>query len=116
MQFDYIDEALRKEWKDLVKSNPASGYMQSFFWTEFQNMLGWTSYKIGIFDDKKLVGGAIVSKFPFSKNTNILFIPEGPVLPYHLSECEELFHALMAEVDKVADLKGNVLTSHLRIE
>ena len=116
MDFGYIDLFLQKSWEGLVKTNPASGYMQSFFWSEFKNMLGWKTFKIGIFDQGKLTGGAVVAKFPFSKNKNILYIPEGPVLPYQDPKSKEMFHNLMREIDKIADLKGESLTTHLRIE
>lgn len=117
MNFGYIDPSLQKAWEDLVKTNPSSGYMQSFFWTKFKNTLGWKTFKIGIFEKKQLIGGAIIAKFPFSPNINILYIPEGPILSYENPKmAEKMFHNLMREIDKIADLKGESLTSHLRIE
>lgn len=116
MKLGYIDESLQKEWEDLVKTNPASGYMQSFWWTQFKNLLGWETFKIGIFDKKKLIGGAVVSKYSHFKNKSILCIPEGPVLPYDKPESEEMFHTLISEIDKIANLKDGKLTSHLSIE
>lgn len=116
MSFGYIDESYRVEWEKLVAENPASGFMQSFFWARFNNLLGWPTYKIGVFDGKKLVGGAMVGKFKTDNNHNYLYIPEGPVIPYSASEAGGFFDGLIAEIDKIADLRGESLTSHLRID
>jgi len=115
MQFKYIDQLLQKEWENQVRENPFSGFMQSCFWTKFANLLNWPTFKIGLFDKNKLIGGAVVTKFTSGKN-NYLYIPEGPVLPFEEKKAEEMFHSLIREADKIADLKGENLTSHLRIE
>lgn len=116
MQFKYLDQSLKTKWEDLTKKNSAAGYMQSFFWSEFKNTLGWETFKIGIFEKNKLIGGAVVSKYSHYKNKSVLYIPEGPVLPFDAVEAETIFHQLIGEIDKVANLKGEKLTSHLRIE
>lgn len=113
MNLVYIDQPLQKQWQSLVKNAPYSGFMQSFFWADFKAKTGWQTYKIGISENNKLIGGAIVYKFQFSKNKNFLYIPQGPILPY---DQEKYFHTLISEIDKVADLKGENLTTHLRIE
>lgn len=116
MILKYIENKYQKDWEDLTKANPASGYMQSFFWTELQNLLGWETFKIGFFEKDKLLGGAIVAKYSHFKNRSILCIPEGPVLPYGQPEAEEMFQKLIGEIDKIANLTGEKLTSHLSIE
>jgi peptidoglycan pentaglycine glycine transferase (the first glycine) len=117
MNLVYINESRRSEWERLTQTNPASGFMQSFYWTKFKNLLGWKSYKIGIEENGQLIGGAIVTKYLHFKNKNILQIPEGPVLPYeNPAKAKEMFELLISEIDTVADLSGNQLTSHLSIE
>jgi peptidoglycan pentaglycine glycine transferase (the first glycine) len=117
MNLIYIDDSRQKEWEHLTKTNPASGYMQSFFWTRFKNQLGWQSYKIGITEHDKLVGGAIVTKYAHMKNRNFLQITEGPILPYdNPKKAEIMFRMLISEIDSVADLAGDSRTSHLSIE
>ena len=116
MKFGYIDEARKNEWEALVAQNPASGYMQSFFWTEFITALGWKTYKIGIFDKGKLIGGAIVGKYDHFKDRNFLVIPDGPVLPYSSKRSLIMFEKLVSEIDSIADLTGKKLSSHLHIE
>lgn len=116
MQFKYIDPALQKYWEDFTKKTPAAGFMQSFFWTDFTNLLGWPTFKIGAFDNENLIGGAIVTKFKTDNGHNYLYIPEGPVLTYNSPESEKIFSGLITEIDKIADLTGDSLTSHLRID
>lgn len=116
MIFKYIDQSMGNAWESLVKQNPSSSFMQSFFWTEFTNLLGWPTYKIGVFENQQLIGGAVVTKFNTDNGHNYLYIPEGPVLPYYLQEAHKIFDALITEIDKVADLSGDSLTSHLRID
>lgn len=115
MKFAYIDDSKKEEWEKLVASNPATGFMQSFAWTKFTNFLGWETFKIGAFDDHQLIGGAMVGKFTF-EDGNYLYIPQGPVIAYQQKEAEQIFHQLIAEVDQIANLKGENLTSHLRID
>jgi lipid II:glycine glycyltransferase (peptidoglycan interpeptide bridge formation enzyme) len=117
MRFGYIDREHQDEWEALVKGNPASGYMQSFAWSEFKQLLGWDTFKIGMYEHDDLVGGAVVSKFSYTPCRNALFISEGPVLPYTKpQQCAALFHSLMKEIDSVANLAGATLTSHLSVE
>ncbi len=116
MRFDYIEDSYKAEWEKLVSQNPASGFMQSFFWTRFTNLLGWPTFKIGVFEDERLIGGAVVTKFATDNGHNYLYIPEGPVLPYNALGSDKIFDGLIAEIDKIADLKGDSLTSHLRID
>lgn len=116
MHFGYIDDSRQAEWEKLVIQNPANGFMQSFFWTRFTNLLGWPTYKVGVFDNKDLIGGAIITKFATDNGHNYLYIPEGPVLPYSSSQADKIFDGFIAEIDKIADLTGGSLTSHIRID
>ena len=117
MQLKYIDASRKKEWEDLVKANPTSGFMQSFFWAEFKKLIGWEIFKIGIFgNNNKLLGGAIVAKYSHFKNKSFIYIPQGPVLPYSKKSSEKMFHKLISEIDNIASLNKGKLTSHLTIE
>lgn len=116
MNFEYIDKNLESGWEKLVAENPASGFPQSFMWTDFKNEIGWKTYKIGLMEEKQIIGGAIIQKFSFSKTKNFLYIPEGPVLPYGEQGAKEMFHGLMGEIDKIVNFKGGQITTHLRID
>lgn len=116
MKFCYIDEFWKISWDELVQHTPWSGFMQSFFWADFKRRIGWDTYKIGAIEKKRLIFGAVVMKFHYSKSTNFLYVPEGPVMDFEGPASEDLFHQLMAEIDTVVDLEGKERTSHLRIE
>ena len=117
MRFGYISPEFENDWEQLLKDNPATGYMQSFAWTGFKNLLAWDTFKIGIFNHDKLVGGAVVSRFAYTPRRNALFISQGPVLPYDSpAQAGKMFAALMLEIDKIANFSGDILTSHLSIE
>jgi len=115
----HITKEHQKEWEDLVKKNPASGFHQSFAWAKFKQVQDWDTYKIGIFSDKnnKLVGGCSILEFSFSNGTNFLYLPEGPVLNYENED--ELFwqwRALETALHSVISLSPNNKTTHIRIE
>lgn len=114
MQFTYIDESRKTEWERLVSQNPASGFMQSFFWADFKRQIGWETFKIAILEKDKIIGGAMIGKFPFSTNNNFLYIPEGPIIPQN--DPQQYFDGLMTEIDKIVDLNGTQRTTHIRIE
>lgn len=116
MKFCFIDHSQMPVWEHLVQQSPSSGFMQSFFWANFKRNIGWDTYKIGVLQKNKLVGGAVIMKFHFSDAINFLYVPEGPVLTMEASSAKDYFDHLMAEIDTVADLKGKERTSHIRIE
>lgn len=115
MKLVYIDNELKEAWEHLVQQSPYSGFMQSFFWSEFKRNTNWSTFKIGLIDNEQLVGGASILKYDFSENKNFLYIPEGPVLDYSSPKAELYFHAIMSEIDKIADFEGAQNTSHMRI-
>jgi peptidoglycan pentaglycine glycine transferase (the first glycine) len=74
--------ALGAQWEDLVRTNPASGFMQSLHWAEVKRRQGLISFHLGIFQDNELIGGAMFYA-PMRRNgAGILVAPEGPVLPW----------------------------------
>lgn len=77
---------LGKEWEQLVRSNSASGFMQSSHWAQFKRQMGLKSHHLGLFADEQLFGGAIFYAAPNTKGAGFLVAPDGPVLPWHDSE------------------------------
>lgn len=92
--------------------------MQSSFWEDFKKKTGWDSISLGLFDDEKLVGGAAVLRFHFSKNGHFLYIPQGPVLDYDSANAEQKFVTIIESIKNNLVSKENDTshTSHLRIE
>jgi peptidoglycan pentaglycine glycine transferase (the first glycine) len=116
VKFVYIDQSLQKQWETLVKSKQSSGFMQSFFWADFKRNSGWETFKIGITENGRLVGGAIVMKYYFGP-MSFLYIPEGPILPYtNEAKSKDLLDKLIKEIDTLVTYWGRYPTTHLRIE
>lgn len=115
MQLKYIDNSLREKWEKLVSNTPESGFMQTFLWADFRRQTGWKTFKIGLFEKEKLIGGAIIMKF-FFENSSFLYIPEGPVFDYENPNTEQNFKLLIKEINKLVTETQDFKTTHLRIE
>jgi peptidoglycan pentaglycine glycine transferase (the first glycine) len=74
-------------WEELVKANPASGFMQSLHWARFKQTQHLVPVHIGLFDDDNiLIGGGIFYTADMIKGTGFMVAPDGPVLPWDKSE------------------------------
>jgi len=115
MEPKFIEKKDQARWDKLVASCPSSGFMQSNFWAEFQKSLGVKIYKIGIFEGKKLLGGAIFLKFAFDKKTNFLYVPEGPVVPFKDKMGKKIFKMIIKESFTLLNIIKSQKTTHLQI-
>jgi lipid II:glycine glycyltransferase (peptidoglycan interpeptide bridge formation enzyme) len=108
-----------QEWDQMIINSPDSGFLQSSFWGEFREKVGWETTKIGLFSKSQLTGGAHVHRFQFKDGTNFLLIAEGPALAAAegpvvtgVADFEEGGTMLINAAKDLADEK----TSHLRVE
>lgn len=71
-------------WEQLVEQNPSSGIMQSLSWACMKRSQGLKSVHIGLFENEKLVGGAIfyLAQEAQSRGTAIMVAPDGPVVDW----------------------------------
>lgn len=74
---------LLNDWETLVKTNSASGFMQSLHWAEFKQKQGLRPLHIGLFANEKLIGGSLFYGATESYGAGVFVAPEGPVLPWH---------------------------------
>ena len=72
----------REVWDALVASNPASGFMQAWRWSEFKALEGYTLIRLGLFDRDALIGGGIAYTFPSLPGAGLAVVPDGPVLDW----------------------------------
>ncbi len=106
-------------WDHYTKENPDFPFMQSNFWCEFREKVGWKSWKLGVFDGKKMVAGSAVLKFVGNgkEKTNFLSIPEGPFLPYKDKNAGKYWKAILDCIEeKIVDREPDLKTTYLRIE
>lgn len=115
----HITKEIEKDWEDLVKKSSAGGFHQAFSWAKFKQWDNWDSYKIGVFDTttNKLIGGCIAYSFECTKETNFIYIPEGPILDYENED--ELFwqwRSLETAIHSIIEISAKMRTTHLRME
>jgi lipid II:glycine glycyltransferase (peptidoglycan interpeptide bridge formation enzyme) len=67
---------------ELVANNPASGFMQSGFWTDFKRTEGYEVLRLVYDLEGRPVGCASLLRFPAGNAPNFVLCPEGPVLPW----------------------------------
>lgn len=65
-------------WNDFFDQNESPSFLQSWEWGEFQKSLGKSIWRLGVYEEKKLLAIALVIKIS-SKRGRFLFIPHGPI-------------------------------------
>ena len=92
-----IKEIQSKEvWEKFLLECKEKTFLQSWHWGEFQEKMGNKIWRLGIFDDEKLIGTASASKIK-AKRGIFLLIQHGPdvrVADYRLRALETLLNEL----------------------
>lgn len=97
-----------KLWNDLAASSEASGFMQSWEWSEFKEAEGAKVERLGIFDGGKLIAGAIVYRVETTLGVSPLAMPHGPVLPWNDPvKAEACFNLLKEKLAAMAERTGS---------
>lgn len=95
MNFRLLGERDKQCWDTLSGADPNSGFMQSWDWSRFKELYGYTVIRAGIFDGDKLCGGALAYAYATPAELSLLAMPDGPVLPdWNAPGAEKLFHGL----------------------
>jgi lipid II:glycine glycyltransferase (peptidoglycan interpeptide bridge formation enzyme) len=96
----------RSAWEALVGSCPSSGFMQSWRWSEFKALEGYTVTRMGLFDEDALAGGVIAYTFPTPSPTpsgaGLAVCPDGPVLDWESPEAASHLQALVRALRSAA--------------
>ncbi len=85
----------REPWDALVASHPASGFMQSWAWSAFKEVEGYTALRLGVFEGAALRGGGIAYVFPSPAEAGLAAMPDGPVLDWGAPDAPAAFRALV---------------------
>ena len=85
----------RDAWDGVVGSSPTSGFMQSWRWSEFKALEGYTVIRMGLFVGGSLVGGAIAYTFPSLPGAGLAVCPDGPVLDWDAPDASSRLQALV---------------------
>ena len=90
----------REAWDRLVAGHGASGFMQSWDWSRFKELEGYTVLRLGLWGGGGLRGGAMAYLFPHPAEAAVAAIPDGPVLdwesPSAPRDLKDLTAALLA--------------------
>jgi peptidoglycan pentaglycine glycine transferase (the first glycine) len=92
------------EWNALVCASAASGFMQSWAWSEFKEAEGVAVERLGVFEKGRLAAGAMVYRVETSLGVSPLAMPHGPVLPWgDPAKAEACFALLKARLAALAE-------------
>src|SRR5262249_57994508 len=96
MRVAHLASRHRPVWDALVASHPSAGFMQSWAWSRFKELEGYTAIRLGLFEAETLRGGAIAYAFASPAEASILAVPDGPVLDWSAPEAATAFTRLVA--------------------
>ena len=96
MRVAALQERHREAWEALVTSHPGAGFMQSWRWSEFKELEGYTVTRLGLFDGAALCGGGIAYTFPSPAEAGLAAMPDGPILDWGAPGAPAAFRALVA--------------------
>ncbi|MCK4891156.1 MAG: peptidoglycan bridge formation glycyltransferase FemA/FemB family protein [Candidatus Pacebacteria bacterium] len=77
MQIQEIDN--KSMWESFIQENAKSTFLQSWNWGEFNKNTGEKIWRLGIFDNKKIIAVALIIKVN-AKRGSFLFVPHGPII------------------------------------
>jgi lipid II:glycine glycyltransferase (peptidoglycan interpeptide bridge formation enzyme) len=85
----------RAAWDALTADHHGAGFMQSWAWSRFKELEGYTVVRLGIFEGATLRGGAVAYAFPSPAEGGLVAVPDGPVLDWETPGAAAAFRALL---------------------
>lgn len=97
-----IKEIKEKEiWENFLIECKEKTFLQSWYWGEFQKMMGNKIWRIGIFEKEQLVSLALMSKIKAKRGT-FLLIQHGPnIKPQKEKQSVQILRFLLEELKKI---------------
>lgn len=115
MRFDFIKD--KTLWDDFVQQFPRVSFLQSWAWGEFQQSLGNIPFYVGIFDEDRLIGAALVIGISSRRGTYMECIG-GPLCTkdYMLENSEPFRHWLGFVRDLAKKQRAGFIRLRLPVE
>lgn len=88
----------KKVWEEFVLTDKNGSFLQSWNWGEFQKAMGEKIFRLGIFDQKKLVGVCLLIKIQARRGIHFI-CPAGPLIDW---KKENQFKVLVEYVKNLA--------------
>jgi peptidoglycan pentaglycine glycine transferase (the first glycine) len=93
-------------WEDFLSGQKDKTFLQSWNWGEFQEKMGNKIWRLGIFEDKKLVGTALISKITAKRGT-FLLIQHGPNTGSKVkTQKSKILEILLKELERIGKEEG----------
>ena len=97
-----IEEIKNKEiWEDFLLNCEEKTFLDSWNWGEFQKKMGNKIWRLGIFENNRLVGAALITKIVAKRGT-FLLIQHGPVFAKASADKSEVLKIFLDELKKIA--------------
>lgn len=71
----------KQEWENFLLASPQVSFLQSWNWGIFHEKLGHKIFRLGLFDQRRLCGLALLIKIS-ARRATYLECPAGPVIPW----------------------------------
>jgi len=111
----------KETWEDFLLGCNEKTFLQSWIWGEFQGMMGNKIWRMGAFENDKLVGLALISKIVARRGT-FLLIQHGPIIQNHKSQITNSkqipnykFQILNLLLEKLKEIAKEEKASFIRI-
>ena len=92
------------EWDDFVANHPHGSILQTTNWARLKNRFGWTSHRVWLRQDGKLVAGAqILYRSAAVGLVKMAYIPHGPLVNW---DDEEQVTVLLNQIDQSVYERG----------
>lgn len=100
-----------EQWNTFLEQHPRGHYLQSYEWGELYRYLGSRIYRLGAFDDERLVGAMMVIVTPIpipllGRYYNWLYCARGPAIE---NDNLDILSALLAHVHEIAKISHAVV-------
>ncbi len=89
----------KNQWEEFLLSCPQKTFLQSWNWGEFQVSLGKKIWRLGMYEQGKLISVALVIKMT-ARRGSFLLVPHGPVT--HLTDKKEIIAVLLGKLKELA--------------
>jgi len=98
MKYEVKEVENKDEWEKFSLNSSPNTFLQSWNWGVFNESIGRKIFRLGLYQDKKLVGISLLVKHETSIG-NYLYCPRGPVLDW---KNQTGFDILLREIKKIA--------------
>jgi len=115
MLIEIFKESDKQKWNDFVATAPDGGLLQSWEWGEFQTSLGRKTWRLAFLEADKIIGAALIIKYPLPLGKSYFYIPRGPIIK-NQGEKLEIKNRLEGFIKKIKEIAKKEGVIFLRIE